>query len=221
MSFVVASCGNPEILANGEPIEHARDLGLDTDAETGNFVRLQVGDVGAAEEDRAAGGPELTGQHLEERALARAVRPDETAQLPFSHREVDIADGLDAAEAHLSPRVSIRAGSCLDLLCLDRLRLHLLSGTAASRDAGRLMSQGMTCSVTIGAMPLGTSRTKPSRIAPSMTLAGMICWVPASAVSQEMAKHPITGPSGVPAPPTINQIITCADCTMLKTVGLT
>jgi hypothetical protein len=43
---------------------------------------------------------ELAGQHLEEGALAGAVRPDQAAQLALGKGEVDVADRLDAAEMH-------------------------------------------------------------------------------------------------------------------------
>ena len=51
-ALVVARRGNPEIVAHGQAVEDARHLGLDADAEPRDFVRLQVGDVGAAKAGR-------------------------------------------------------------------------------------------------------------------------------------------------------------------------
>jgi hypothetical protein len=44
---------------------------------------------------------ELTSQHLEESALAGAVRTDQTAQLPLTEAKVDVPNREDAAEAHI------------------------------------------------------------------------------------------------------------------------
>ena len=66
-------------------------------------------DVAAAEQDPARRRPELAGQALEEGALARAVRPDQAAQLALAQGEVDMVDGDDAAEAHRERPVSSSA----------------------------------------------------------------------------------------------------------------
>ena len=63
-------------------------------------MRLEAGDVDAAKAHMAVRRPELAGQHLEERALAGAVRSDEAAQLALGDREIDLTHGLDAAEMH-------------------------------------------------------------------------------------------------------------------------
>ena len=101
---------------------------------------------------------------------------------------------------------------------LARFRGAAFTGGA---DRRRLSNQGTNRSVTIGATPLGTKRTKTRRTAPSTTLALTTCWVPIFTVSHEIATAPITGPSSVPTPPTMSQMIICADCTTLNTGGLT
>src|SRR5712692_9088710 len=63
-------------------------------------MAADAGDRGATKQDFAAGRPQLAGQAFEEGALARAVRPDDAAQLDLVQREVDAVDGDDAAEAH-------------------------------------------------------------------------------------------------------------------------
>ena len=49
LSAGVARGRDPEIFARGESIEHARHLGLDADAEPGDLMGVQPGDVLAAE----------------------------------------------------------------------------------------------------------------------------------------------------------------------------
>ena len=90
----------PHIVARRQAVEHVGHLGLDADAQAGDGVRADAGDRRAAEQDLAAGRPQLAGQALEEGALARAVRPDHAAQLDLLQGEVDMVDGDDAAEAH-------------------------------------------------------------------------------------------------------------------------
>src|SRR5690242_19371007 len=80
LTGVNATCRKPDVLAHAEPIEHARHLGLDADAEARDLMRMRAGNVVAAEQYLAVGRLELTGQHFEEGALSRAVRADQAAQ---------------------------------------------------------------------------------------------------------------------------------------------
>src|SRR6266404_6604600 len=89
----------PEVLANRQPVEETRNLGLHTDASPGDGVRVMAGDVMAPKQNTPGRRLELPGEQLEQRALAGAVGPDETAQLPLGQREIHTADGLDTAEA--------------------------------------------------------------------------------------------------------------------------
>ena len=130
----VTSGRDPEILPRGESIEHARNLGLDADAEPGDFMGLQLGDVDAAEQHGTASRFDLAGQELEESALARAVRSDQTTQLAFGERKVDVANRLDAAEMFAQGTR------------FDQRRAHALPPCAilraAERGRRRLSSQG-------------------------------------------------------------------------------
>src|SRR5262249_37068594 len=90
----------PDVLAHGKAVEHVRHLSLDADAEPGDLMRMGARNVLAAEQHLAMRGFELAREHLEERALARAVRPYQAAKLALVEREVDIAHGADAAEMH-------------------------------------------------------------------------------------------------------------------------
>ena len=69
-----------------QAVEHARHLGLDADAEPRDLVGVGAGHVLAAEQDVALGRLQLPGQHLEEGALAGAVRADQAAQFAFGQR---------------------------------------------------------------------------------------------------------------------------------------
>src|ERR1700750_1623744 len=89
VALVVARRGDPEIVAHRKPVEDARDLRLDPDAEPRDLVCLERRDLRTAKENRAAGRFDLSGQQLEEGALAGAVRTDQAAQFAFGEREVD------------------------------------------------------------------------------------------------------------------------------------
>src|SRR6202044_707173 len=133
--------------------------------------------------------------------FAGAVRPDQAAQLALGQRKIDAAHCLNSAEM-LAQSARLDQGSA-----------HALPPWVISRDATagrrRRSNQGTSRSVTIGATPLGTKRTKIIRTAPSTTFALTVCCVPIFTVSQEIRTAPITGPSNVPAPPTMSQMIIC------------
>ena len=76
---VRAAGGQPEVLANREAVEEARDLGLDADASPRDGVGVMTGDVVPPEHDAPGRRLELPGEKLEQRALAGPVGPDETA----------------------------------------------------------------------------------------------------------------------------------------------
>src|SRR5467141_4136957 len=90
----------PDIFAHAQPIEHARHLGLDANAETRDLVGVGAGNIVTAEQHLALTRLQLSGEHLEERALPGAVRADQTTQLTFGEREVDVPYRLDATETH-------------------------------------------------------------------------------------------------------------------------
>ena len=69
-------------------------------------------------------------------------------------------------------------------------------------------------------MPRGTISTNTTRMAPSTRLELKTCCVPISVVSHWIATQPTTGPISVPSPPTITQMMICADCARPKMVGL-
>ena len=92
-----------QILPDRQSEEYARHLELDAHPAPDPQVRLQLRDVLALEEYRARRRRIGAQDQLEERALARAVRPDQAAQLALLDREVDTVDRAQAAEVLLEP----------------------------------------------------------------------------------------------------------------------
>src|SRR6185312_15655940 len=80
-----------DVLADGEPREKLVDLIALREAELADVGHVIAGDVAAFEQDAARGRMHLAGQHLEERALTRAVRTDDAAQFATPDAEVDVA----------------------------------------------------------------------------------------------------------------------------------
>src|SRR5260370_7073422 len=62
-------------------------------------VRRVPSSLGPAKADRAVIRRQLARDHVEDRALARAVRPDQAEDLAFFDLERDVVDGGEAAEA--------------------------------------------------------------------------------------------------------------------------
>ena len=87
------------VLDHAHALEDAQHLEGARDAEPRDLVRLLAGDVLAVEHDAGAGlGLVDAGNQVEERALARAVRPDDAAHLALLHGQIDLRDGGEAAE---------------------------------------------------------------------------------------------------------------------------
>ena len=105
---------------------------------------------------------QLPGQHLEERAFARAVRADQAAKFQFGQGKIHRIDGRDAAEAH-------RCGAGFEQWHAGHARLST-TAAAAGVDGRRLKARAISA-VAAGTTPCGTSSTKPTRIAPSSRLA--------------------------------------------------
>jgi hypothetical protein len=61
-------------------------------------VRTPAGDIAVAEENPPSARPVETAEHVHERRLACAVRPDQTQDLAWEKFERDVAERLDARE---------------------------------------------------------------------------------------------------------------------------
>src|SRR5205085_2752724 len=87
-----------DVLEDRQPPEGPRDLEGPADPAVDDGVRREARDLLALEPDRSRGGREGSGEHVEDRALARAVGPDQADDLALGHLERDVADGGEAAE---------------------------------------------------------------------------------------------------------------------------
>src|SRR6185503_2845009 len=148
------------------------------------------------------GGLQLPGEQLEQRALARAVGADETAQLPLGQAEVHAAHRLDAAEP-------------------DRQPHRLENGLRHAEERARAAVRRARRAVTEGTMPRGTSSTKARKMIPKIRLVLASCWVPSSVARYCMSRQPMIGPTSVPRPPTMTQMMICEVVVRLKTLGET
>ena len=89
--------GDQHVLQHRQPREHARQLEGATDAEPEHTVRRAVGDVLAPQADLALLHALITGDDVEERRLARAVRADQAVDLTLVDLECTTVQRLDAA----------------------------------------------------------------------------------------------------------------------------
>jgi hypothetical protein len=87
------------VLEDGEAREDVGALEGATHAEPAEIVRRDAGDVAVLEDHLARVGPEMAGDEVEERRLARAVRPDDRADRARRHREAHPAHRQEAVEA--------------------------------------------------------------------------------------------------------------------------
>ena len=71
----------PQVFAHREAVHNDRHLILDADAAPPDRIRLNADNVLTFEQNAPAGRADLASEHLEECTLARAVRPNQTAQL--------------------------------------------------------------------------------------------------------------------------------------------
>ena len=83
--------------------EERRRLERAREAETRDLVRLQRRDVVAVEDDASARCRQRAADHVEERGLAGAVRPDDAGDRSGGDREVDLVNGAESAERLAEP----------------------------------------------------------------------------------------------------------------------
>ena len=85
------------VLAHGHGRERRGDLEGAADAEPPDLARRMAGRVLAEQHDAAAVRALLAVEHVEARALARAVRADQRQDFAGPQRKGDPAHGMDAA----------------------------------------------------------------------------------------------------------------------------
>src|SRR5688572_17572138 len=77
-----------EVIGDGHAREDAPSLGHDGDARLAYAVGRMAGDIGPADTDRSVRHWQHAGDGLNQRCLARSVRPDDAHHLAFGHGEV-------------------------------------------------------------------------------------------------------------------------------------
>ena len=97
---VAGAVREDEVVPHGQAGEQLGVLERAGEATHRAHPREGVGDVVAVEPHGARRRAQQTGQDAEHRALAGAVRADETDDLPRRHRERDVVQRDQAAEAH-------------------------------------------------------------------------------------------------------------------------
>ena len=93
-------CAEHHVLDHRQGAEQRQVLESAADADTGHAMARQCIDDVAIELDSAGLVAVEPRQAVEQRGLARAVGPDEAADLAFAHLEADRVEGDDAAEMH-------------------------------------------------------------------------------------------------------------------------
>ena len=91
------------VVEHAQVAEHAAVLEGAREAERGELLGRQAGDVAAREVDAAGVRRVEPGDEIEQRGLAGAVRPDDADQLALGDGERQRVDGGDAAEAARQP----------------------------------------------------------------------------------------------------------------------
>src|SRR5262245_52370346 len=102
--------------------EGLHELERPREAQPADHVRGLTDDVLAGEDHPAAVGAVVAGDHVEERGLAGAVRPDDPEQIARRDREAHVRHGGETAEAlrHALERQERRLAHACALRALSR-----------------------------------------------------------------------------------------------------
>src|SRR5438552_26108 len=98
MAALAVETGERDVLEDGETAERARDLKGAADAAIDDAVRGRACDLVTIELDRARGGHQRAGEHVEDRALARTVRADQAENLALIDLERHAVDRGEATK---------------------------------------------------------------------------------------------------------------------------
>src|SRR5262249_55465977 len=182
--------GDPQVLGNAQPRKHALDLQGALNPEPADLVRLEPGDVAAAEKNPAAMGGEEARDQVEQRRLAGAVGADDRVQRPGSEAQADPIDRGEPAEAF---------GQSIETE--DRLAHGSVRNSySAGRPWGpKHRPKGTPPRAT---MPPGAKITTRIAITPTISEWCSQCVETSSRITMNRLV-PTIGPSNVPAPPTI------------------
>ena len=89
-----------DVVAGGERAEQLETLERPPQAEAGARMGPEAGDVLLAQQHLAVGRALESGDHVEQRRLPGAVRPDQPMDLPGRDLERDAIEGLQPSEPH-------------------------------------------------------------------------------------------------------------------------
>ena len=122
-------------------------------------MRLAACDVLTTKQHLAGSGAKLTRELLKEGALACTVGADDAAQLSVAEFEVHVTGGVDATKTHIQV-TGFQQGS----------------GTHTSSPLATFLPKSF-CNISpkLGMMPLGTSNTNNTKIAPKTKLELKVC----------------------------------------------
>src|SRR3569833_263699 len=84
-------------------MKRARELVRAADAAIDDPLRRETGNLVACEFHRSRRRPVGAGKHVEDRALARTVRPDQAENLTPSNPKRDVVDGGETAKSLYQP----------------------------------------------------------------------------------------------------------------------
>ncbi len=163
------------VLDDGEPGEDPGELEGPADAGGEHLVRREAGDRVVAEPDLARVGPLVAGDHVEQRGLAGAVRPDQAgdgALLDGDRRAVQrldaavgLHDSLGAQQGgHRAPPELTGGADGVG----GRAAPIVVAGTTAGRPLVRILVMN---SPPVGMMPRGMNSTTSRKIAAEHDLA--------------------------------------------------
>ena len=88
-----------DVFQNRHILEDLKILERAAEPAPGALEGRQTVDGYAGQYDLARGRSDHAADHVEQRGLACAVRPDDGLDLPLAHREIEIGDGLQSAKA--------------------------------------------------------------------------------------------------------------------------
>ena len=175
------------------------DLEGAADAAPADLIGRKTIDAFAGESDGAAVGREHTGDHVEKRRLAGAVRPDHRKNLAFRHFETDAVDRDKAAETLADAVDCQERAHCFALRQADTPRKPRPDPVRQRNDH---QQQHNAEKHLLGARQIDAE--------------------PCQQGSQPFRhrfeqKAPRIGPNSVPTPPTIGPRMISIDCEMLNT----
>src|SRR5437867_10759660 len=151
---------DPHVVQGGHVREQSDLLKGASDAQVGNLVRLEPGDVAALKTDYAGRRLVEAGNGVEERRLPGAVRTDQRKDLTRSNGEADVIDRGQTAES-LDHVVNVENG---------RRSRPALAQSVASRTSNTASSAvpfSSSCSrMRLGKSPCGRSSMTTTRMSP-------------------------------------------------------